>query len=252
MRERAERFARALAAVEEELDWAALGEVYCEGQDVDLFVPEQVEALRDTGLLLADDLATALAELRPDAPPRSLYVGAGVAELAPMICETIVFGREVRLVSLPGPELAALGRAFARVGERMGEPLPVVDARPLAEVEEGPFSHGWLVSVLTDPDAFPALHDELYGRSGEAATGRGDLAAERGRAEALIDELLRRLVSPAVLTTTDEELTLLGPRSAGSGFVLELPPQARLSGLVGDPVRSCRLRRGEPRRKARS
>lgn len=249
MRERAERFARVLAAVEAELDWAELGEVYCEGPGADLFVPEQVEALREAGLLLADDLATALEGLGGDAPPRSLYVGAGVAELVPMLCESVVFDREVRLVSLPGAELDQLGRAFARVGERLGATLPVVDARPLAQQETGPASHAWMVSVLTDPDGFPALHDRLYGRTGKSATGRGDLDEERGRAEALLDELLRRLWVPGVLTTTDEELSLLGPRSAALGLVLDVPLRARLSGLVGDPVRVCRVRRGEPRRR---
>lgn len=242
MRSSAERFAAALIAVEGELDWGALGAAYCEGDGQEFFAPDQIEAMRDAGLLLADDVAERLGGLPALSPAISIYVGAGVAELAPMVCEAVVFGREVWLVGLPGPELDALGRAFGVVSARLGVPLPRVVGEPLEHLSVGPASHGWLVSVLTDPDAFPALHDALYERSGDQATGRGAVEEELPRARRLVDALLDRLALPAVLTTTDEELAIVGPWCEERGLELVVPELARLSGVVGDPVRTCELR----------
>lgn len=240
------RFAEALLAVEAELDWAALERVYCHGEGAGFFAPGQIEAMRETGLLLADDLARAMGSLPPGAPRRSLYVGAGVAELVPLVCESVVLGREVLLVALPGTELEALARAFQGVAERLGAPLPRVTGTPLAQVPIAPASHAWIVSVLTDPDSFPALHDALYERSGEDATGRGDREQELERARGLIRSSLAHLRPPAILSTTDEELGLVSAVCAEQGLRLEVPPRARLSGVVGDPVRICRLLAGGP------
>ena len=103
-------------------------------------------------------------------------------------------------------------------------------------------------SAQSDPDAFPALHDALYERSGsELATGRGDLEEEHRRAGELVDALLARAAPPCLLTTTDEELELIGPRAAARGLALHVPSEARLSALVGDAVRVCRLARADDR-----
>jgi hypothetical protein len=97
------------------------------------------------------------------------------------------------------------------------------------------------VSVLTDPDAFPALHDRLYARGGAEATGRGDLASERQRAESLAELALTRLARPGRLTTTDEELELVLPLAERLGLRVRVPARARLSPVVGDRVRGCRV-----------
>jgi hypothetical protein len=226
----AERLAAALGELEAELDWPALGACYCEGDASDFFDAARRAHLLDVGLALADDVA---ARLPARGPGRSLYVGAAVAELAPLLVERLVLGREVRWHLLPGPELDELARALSRVAERLGLVLPLPDPRPLESVAPVPCDHLWLVSVLTDPDAFPALHDELYERTGTpAATGRGDLAAERARGNALIDALLAHAAPGALLTTTEEELALVLPRLPRD-VPLEL---GRLTALVGDRV----------------
>lgn len=231
----AERFAAALGELEAELDWARLGASYCEGDARGYFDAQRRAHVLDVGLQLADDVA---ARLPTRGPGRSLYVGAALAELAPLLVERLVLGRELRWHLLPGPELDELARALTRAGERLGLDLPLPDPHPLERVVPVPCDHLWLVSVLTDPDAFPALHDELYERAGTpAATGRGDLAAERARAGSLVDALLAHAAPGAWLTTTEEELPLLLQRSANPVHA----ESGRLSALVGDRIAHLRL-----------
>jgi hypothetical protein len=235
------RFAAALLQLEAALDWPALGHSYCHEGGEHFFDDEAREAIRDTGLRLAADLAQELERLPPHGPGRSLYVGAALAELAPMLCETLLLGREVVAVSLPGTETDALNAALREVLSPLSAPsLQIVS--PGAPEVSGAFDHGWLVSVLTDPDAFPALHDELYERRGtDLATNRGDNAADRERATTLVSGLLDRLQLPCLLTTTDEELEVIRPLCQERGLPLTVPADARLSGIVGDPIRLCRI-----------
>jgi hypothetical protein len=98
-------------------------------------------------------------------------------------------------------------------------------------------------SVLTDPDAFPALHDELYERMGTPqATGRGDLSAERARADALIAALHAHAAPGALITTTTDELPLLRARWSDDVLV----EQGRLTALVGDRLAHVRTGVGAP------
>lgn len=226
--------------VEDELDWDLLGELHCWEGGAGFFPPEQRAAMRAAGLRFAADVAEALPR---DGPGRSLYLGAALFELAPILCERLVLGREVVALSLPGAQTDELNRALGAVGATLGRELARIDTSPLAGLGGGPFDHGWMTSVVTDPEAFPALHDELYGRRGELATGRGDLALERERAARLVAALLDRLRPPCLLTTSDEELALVEPACAARGWRLTVPATARLSAVVGDAVRLCRVSR---------
>ncbi|MCB9915625.1 MAG: hypothetical protein H6828_10830 [Planctomycetes bacterium] len=228
---RTRRFGEALARLESELDWRRLGELHCYEGGEHFFPPEQVDALREAGLVLAAALA---GRLRPGG--RSVYVGASVGELAVLLCEALVLDRDVRALNLPGEECAEVNRALEAVEQACGFALPRIEFTPLDELE-GRYDHGWLVSVLNDPEAFPALHDLLYQRSGADATGRGDLAQERARAERLVDAFLDRLDEGAVVSLTDEELPVIEPRVAVRGRRLELDDEAYLSAVVGDPIR---------------
>ena len=233
-------FARALAAVEARIDWEALGELYCHEGGEAFFPPEQVAAMRESGLRIAGALGEELARLRGGVG-RSLYVGAAVAELVPLLVERHVLQREVVVVNLDNAESDALNRAFVLAESDSGLRMPRIRALDLTEVE-GPFDHGWLVSVLNDPEAFPALHDQLYQRTGELATGRGDLDEERARAEALSEALLDRLTPQALLSTTDEELPVLRPLLARRKWGMQASEDALLTGVVGDPLRFLRMR----------
>ena len=234
-----DRFGLALTALERELDWAALGRLYCWDGGDDFFPPEQVEAIRDAGLVIASELAERLEGLQSSLG-RSLYVGAAVAELVPMLCEKHVLGREVVAVNLEGEESTELNRALEATERRTGLELLRIGFGELRSVP-GEFDHGWMVSVINDPEAFPALHDELYQRKGELATGRGDLEEERERASELTRRFLGKLAAEALLSTSDEELALIGPLVAAGGGTLRPAETALLTAVVGDPLRFCRL-----------
>lgn len=233
------RFAAALLALEQELDWRALGQHYCHEGGEDFFSAEQIEAQREAGLRFAADVAEAVAGL-PKAKP-SLYVGAGVAELAPILCERLLLRRELSIVALPGPEPRELNRALSAVEARLGVPLPRWSTRPLSGLARRGFGLLWFVSVLTDPETFPALSRLAYS---ERRPRPATLARDRERATALLEAALGRLEAPAELFTTDEELPLMTETARRLGWILEPGERARLSPIVGDPVRRVLLRRG--------
>ncbi|HIG11389.1 MAG: hypothetical protein ABGY71_07390 [bacterium] len=227
----ADRFGQALAGIEEHLDWPLLGKLYCHTGGAEFFPPEQVEAQRDAGLKIAAELAQ---RLQPGG--RSLYIGAALGELPQILCEALILEREVVALNLDNAESQELNRALSLVADACGFGLPRIGCESITDCK-GEFDHGWLVSVLNDPEAFPALHDDLYSRSGDLATGSGDLAADRQRADDLVDAWLTRLADGARLTTSEEELALVQARVAVRGWQLEFDSLAILSAVVGDPIR---------------
>ena len=86
----------------------------------------------------------------------SLYLGAALFELPLLLCEVLVLGRRVRAINLPNPELDELRRATSAVGQRMGVELPRIETLSLSDLPQASCDHGWIVSVLTDPECFPA------------------------------------------------------------------------------------------------
>ena len=117
-----------------------------------------------------------------------------------------------------------------------------LETGPLEELPTEHFDHLWMTSVLNDPEAFPALHDELYERHGsDLATGKGDLEVDRVRAGELLRSACRRVRSEFVYTTTDEELPFVEAEFASDGLALEPLTPAVLSAFVGDPVRIFRV-----------
>lgn len=241
----AELFGAAWGELVAELDWERLGRTYCEGDGATFFDEGKVEGVLETGLVLVDELAGALP---PNGTGRSLYLGAAVAELPLILAEKLVFGRAVLWLNLAGDEVEELTRALHVVGAKLGLDLPLPSTQPLATYADASCDHLWMASVLTDPDVFPALHDELYGRVGtKLATGRGELTEERARADELARALLAKAAENGVLSTTDEELTLLRPLARDVGLELRLPREGVESAIVGDVVRFVRFRRTRER-----
>ena len=234
-----EHFGATLAALDGEVNWDLVATVYCDGEAAGFFDEERRGAVLDAGLKLASDLGE---ELEPGG--RSLYVGAAVAELAPMLFEAIVLGRRVVWKALPSVEMEELARALRAVSVEGRSPLPVPKTERWVGRELGRCDHVWMTSVLTDPDAFPALHDALYKRQGTPeAVGGGHPKEVRRRARELVDEALIASGEGAVITTSDEELQVWEAAAEEIGLTLEVAPTGRMSGVVGDVIRRGRLRR---------
>jgi hypothetical protein len=229
-----------LGGLERVLDWRMLGEAHCLDGGDEFFPPEQVRATWTAGLAHGSDLQV---ELEPGGA--SLYLGASVAELVPMLFETLVLRRAVTALDLDGPVTRELNRGLAETARLTRLILPTISIAPPDSLPEGAFDHGWCVSVFTDPQVFPALHDHLYGRLGDPELGAGsraeDLDQDLSVATPLIESFLACLVPGALLTITDEERILLDPACRARGWRFEAHDRARLSAVVGDPVRHGRL-----------
>src|SRR5438309_8501751 len=89
----------------ENLDYAELGPIYCD-EGGDAFWEERRGPCQELGIKLAAVLRD---RLRPGG--RSLYVGAGVAELPPLVMETAELRRTVAAYTLRADEAAVLNRA---------------------------------------------------------------------------------------------------------------------------------------------
>ena len=231
-----QRFGSVLAALDAEIQWEILEPVYCSGDAEGFFDEERRNAIVDAGLKLASEIGE---QLRPGG--KSLYVGAAVAELAPMMFEAIVLDRKVAWITLDGPEAQELTRAIKSIDKRL--PTPRTGEWRGADLR--PRDHVWMTSVLTDPEAFPALHDRLYERQGTKDAVRGGKPKrERQQAVELVRNALSAAAKDTLLTTTDEELVVWTPIVQEDGGNLKVAPTGRTSGLVGDVIRFCRLRPG--------
>ncbi len=239
MNEAVQRFGAVYAALETELDWELLGNEYCEGDGAGFFDAALRARMLDSSLRIADELAN---RLQGNGPRRSVYLGAALAELAPMLVEHLVLQREVIWLNLDCVETRELRRAIGVVENRSQISLPKPGLEGLECVKSASCDHLWMASVLSDPDHFPALHDELYERAGgKLATGRGAILEDRSRAERLVRGLLACAASPGTLTTSDEELEFLTEIAHDLGWRIEVSDTFHLSVPVGDALRICAL-----------
>jgi hypothetical protein len=223
----------ALARVVAALDFDALGAIYCDFGGT-AFWAERRRPLVDLGLRWASELGRRLAP-----GGRSLYAGAGVAELAAMLFEQLDLGRTVTACSQRAAECAVLDRALAAAGLSLR--VAVRDASEVAAEVEGAFDHLSLVSVLCDPETFPQVSEVAYGRMHVAQIDLATFTEEHRAISALVERVLARVQVPGLVTTTAEEVPWLlawaerhGVRAAADDTMLE-------TAVVGDPIGFLRL-----------
>ena len=237
-----DRFGAAAAAAESALPWRELGAVYCEGDARGFFDDTRIADMRDTALEIAAELAEQYQRPTKLERPanRTLFIGAATAELWIVLFERIVLNRRVAWVNLESAESRALDAALAAAEPLAGVKLPRIITGGWNRAEIGPTDHLWFCSVLTDPDRFPALHDELYDRVGSPeAVGGGHPKREREFARTLVLQAFDCLGTEALLTTTDEELVFMRPLAHDLGATIDTPMQGQATALVGDVVRHC-------------
>ena len=224
-----------LAAIERlfsHLDYRTLGEIYCHA-DGDAFWDERRNPTQLAGLLWARALAARLG------PGRSLYVGAGVAELPALLTEVLDLGREVRIASLNEAECDSLNATLASLGLGGRICFRCEDATEAAT--HGPFDHVSLVSVLTDPETYPTVSDLTYGRLHPLDLDLQACEEERGRLRALVSQVLGALQTPAWITTSVEEVPWLLDGAEARGLTVEADEEVIDTAVVGDPLGFLRL-----------
>lgn len=216
------------------LDYEALGTIYCHDAGAE-FWEERRELAMGAGLQWAQALGTRLAA------GRSLYVGAGVAELPALLTECQDLGREVHITSLNEPECQTLNATLGALGLSDRLVYRFSDAGEVAG--DGGFDHLSLVSVLNDPEHYPTVSDMSYGRLSPVLLDLEAFEAERSRLRSLVDRLLSALEMPAWVTTTVEEVPWLLEAAAARGLLVEADDEVIETAIVGDPLGFLRLTR---------
>lgn len=218
----------AIADIFSRLDYSTLGPVYCyEGGD------EFWQAKRQPCERLGKRIARALAEhLAPHG--RSLYVGAGVAELPPLLMESLDLQREVEPYNLRRTEVAAINRAC--------QSLPVRFRSLDAAKAKGRFDHLWMVSVLNDPERFPHLAPLSYGTADPVTFDPHQFERQRRIVRSIVDRVMPKLRLPGLVTTSTEEVVWIADWCHRKSIPYRVEREQFPTALVGDPV--CFMRIG--------
>lgn len=218
----------AIADIFARLDYSTLGPVYCyEGGD------EFWQAKRQPCERLGKRIARALAEhLAPHG--RSLYVGAGVAELPSLLMESLDLQREVEPYNLRRTEVAAINRAC--------QSLPLRFRSLDAAKAKGRFDHLWMVSVLNDPERFPHLAPLSYGTADPVTFDPRQFERQRRIVRSIVDRVMPKLRLPGLVTTSTEEVVWIADWCHRKSIPYRVEREQFPTALVGDPV--CFMRIG--------
>ena len=156
---------KTIRTVFQTLDYGALAPIYCEGGGEAFWRANRGPCER-IGLKLGRVLKEYLT-----LSGRSLYVGAGIAELPLILMEMKDLGRHVSAHNLRQREVEVIHRACPDLTQC----LTTTDAQSAS----GSFDHIWMVSVLNDPERFPEVSALSYGRANPATLDPIRFAKER-------------------------------------------------------------------------
>ena len=213
---------RAIAGAFDRLDYRRLEGVYCyEGGDE--FWTSKKEPCRRLGLRVGEALLKRL-----PAGGRSLYVGAGVAELPALLVESLDLRRQVLPCNLRRSEVATLNRSCRS--------LPVRFHAMDAGRASGRFDHVWIVSVLNDPERFPHASALSYGRAVPLTFDASGFMKERQTLQSLVNRCMSKLHVPGVVTTSVEEVNWIADWCHRHGISYRVERQQFRTALVGDPI----------------
>jgi hypothetical protein len=228
---RSRRISRAtrqsIATTFERLDYRRLAGIYCyEGGDT--FWKAKREPCRRLGMAIGEALL-----LRLPAGGRSLYVGAGVAELPSLLVESLELRRSVVACNLRRSEVATLN------GACRGLPLRFHAAD--AGKARGTFDHLWIVSVLNDPERYPQVAAVSYGRAVPLTLDPRAFVKERRILQSLVDRCLSKLRFPGTVTTSVEEVNWIADWCHRKRIAYRIERRQFRTALVGDPICFVRL-----------
>jgi hypothetical protein len=213
---------RAIRRIFTELDYSTLGSIYCH-EGGESFWKAKREPCQRLGIKLAEAL---IRELRPGG--RSLYVGAGVAELPPLLAEALDGRRHVEPYNLRRSEVATLNRVFRS--------LPVKFRGRDATSARGRFDHLWMVSVLNDPESFPHLSPLSYGEANPVMFNAARFQEERRIVRSIVNRCMRKLSLPGLVTTSTEEVVWIAEWCHRHRIPYRIGRKQYATALVGDPI----------------
>jgi hypothetical protein len=213
---------RAIARMFHRLEYRTLGRVYCyEGGNE--FWKAKRELCRRLGLRIGEAL---LKRLKPGG--RSLYVGAGVAELPVLLVESLDLQRTVFPHNLRRSEVASLNRTCRE--------MPIRFSAKDAGKAEGRFDHLWIVSVLNDPERFPHVAPLSYGRADPVTFDPRLFQKERNMVQSIVDRCMPKLLLPGLVTTSTEEVVWIADWCHRKKIPYLVERRHYPTALVGDPV----------------
>ena len=219
----------AITQVFNTLDYAALGGVYCDDGG-DAFWEERRGPAEELGIQLAEVL---LGRLRPNG--RSLYVGAGVAEIPTLIMETLELGRQINAYNLRPAEVAVLNQACRG--------LPFCFHAEDARAARVKVDHLHMVSVLNDPECFPQVGALSSGRANPVSFDPDAFTIERSAVTTLAAACLEKLDRPGLVTTSVEEIPWVTHWCERQGLSCIVEDEDYPTAIVGDPI--CFIRLGD-------
>jgi hypothetical protein len=169
---------------------------------------------------------TLLGKLPPGG--RSLYVGAGVAELPTLIAEANERQRQVEPYNLRRSEVAILNHACRT--------FPVKFRGRDAVSARGRFDHLWMVSVLNDPERFPHLAPLSYGEADPVTFNPVRFQKERLIVQGIVNRCMPKLSLPGLVTTSTEEVIWIAEWCHRYRIPYRVERQQYPTALVGDPI----------------
>ncbi len=212
------------------LDYKTLGKVYCYEGGKEFWRAKR-EPCRRLGTRLAEAL---LARLRPGG--RSLYVGAGVGELPPLLVEQLELQRQLFPYNLRRAEVISLNRSCRNDSLRF--------YAKDASTASGKFDHIWMVSVLNDPERFPHLAPLSYGEADPVTFSPARFVEERKIVQTIVNRCMPKLTVPGLVTTSTEEVVWIADWCHRKKVPYIVEREQYPTALVGDPVCFIRIGRG--------
>ncbi len=213
---------KTIRTIFQQLDYKALAPIYCE-EGGEAFWQAQRGPCERIGVKLGRVLKE---HLIPGG--RSLYVGAGVAEIPMIIMEIQDLNRQVSAHNLRQQEVEVIQQACPDLTQC----LQTTDAQSAS----GTFDHIWMVSVLNDPERFPEVSALSYGRANPTTFDPIGFADERTVVQAMTNECLKKLTKPGLVTTSVEEIPWITQWCEDQTMAYQVGEQDYPTAIVGDPI----------------
>ena len=216
-----------LSRIFQSLDYSALASIYCD-EGGEAFWNNRKGPCQKLGLRIAKALSQ---HIGPTG--RSLYVGAGVAEIPVLLIETCNLRRTVHAYNLREDEVTILNEGC--------KDLPFAFIAGDARLATGEYDHLWVVSVLNDPECYPETSALSYGRADPVKFDTQNFLQEKKQIRSLVDACLKKLILPGLVTTSVEEIPWITDWCDLHQIGYDIVDGTLPTAIVGDPISFIRV-----------